>query len=127
MNKTSVREEVDRVKQEFEQLSLAGKVTPEVKVLMNSMLLVVELILSVFLEKQTRKNSKNSSLPSSQTDRDETAKPTSTGKGKGKKVSGEISTPVLTKLSPLPKLKPVMSAAHLWIKLLARGSNGGQR
>ncbi|WP_320039912.1 IS66 family transposase [uncultured Desulfobacter sp.] len=91
MNKTSVREEVDRVKQEFEQLSLAGKVTPEVKVLMNSMLLVVELILSVFLEKQTRKNSKNSSLPSSQTDRDETAKPTSTGKGKGKKVSGEIS------------------------------------
>jgi transposase len=91
VNKTSVREEVDRVKQEFEQLCSAGKVTPEVKVVMNSLLLVVELILSIFLEKKTRKNSKNSSLPPSQTEPDETATGDSGGKGKGKNVSGEIS------------------------------------
>ena len=75
MNKTSVREEVERVRQEFEQLCSAGKVSPEIQALMKSMLLVVELILAVFLEKKTRKNSKNSSLPSSQTPKDETAKP----------------------------------------------------
>ncbi|MBM9521214.1 hypothetical protein JWG39_15445 [Desulforhopalus vacuolatus] len=57
MNKISVREEVARVKQEFEQLCSAGKVTPEVKIVMNSLLVVVELILSIFLEKKTRKNS----------------------------------------------------------------------
>lgn len=91
MNKTRVREEVDRVKQEFEQLCLADKVTPEIRALMNSMLLIVELILAVFLEKKTRKNSKNSSLPSSQTKKDETAKPNPKSKGKGKKVSGGIS------------------------------------
>ena len=52
MNKTKVREEVERVKQEFEQLCLADKVAPEMRALMNSMLLIVELILSVFLEKK---------------------------------------------------------------------------
>lgn len=91
MNKTSVREEVDRLKQEFDQLCSSGKVSSEVRVVMSSLLVVVELILSVFLEKTTRKNSKNSSLPSSQTDKDETATPSSASKGKGKTVSGEVS------------------------------------
>jgi transposase len=91
MNKTRVREEVERVKKEFELLSTEGKVTPEVQVLMNSLLLVVDLILSIFLEKTTRKNNKNSSLPSSQTTKDETSKGTCTTNGKGKNVSGEVS------------------------------------
>jgi transposase len=89
MNKTSVREEIERLKQEFEQLCSAGKVSPETRVVMNSLLVVVELILSVFLEKKTRKNSQNSSLPSSQTPKDETA--TSTSNGKGRDVSGMVS------------------------------------
>lgn len=63
INKTSVREEVERLKQEFEQLCSDGKVSAETRVVMNSLLIVVELILSIFLEKETRKNSKNSSLP----------------------------------------------------------------
>ncbi len=91
IDKTSIREEVDRLKQEFEQLCSAGKVSSEIQAIMRSMLLVVELILAVFLEKKTRKNSKNSSLPSSQTPKDETAKPNPRSKGKGKKVGGEIS------------------------------------
>ena len=91
MNKTSVRKEVDRLKQEFEQLCSDGKVSSETRAVMNSLLIVVELILSIFLEKKTRKNSRNSSLPSSQTDKDETATPHSAGKGKGRKVDGEIS------------------------------------
>jgi len=55
------------------------------------MLLIVELILAVFLEKRTRKNNKNSSLPSSQTEKDEIAKSNPKTKGRGKKVSGGIS------------------------------------
>jgi len=70
LDKTSVREEVARLKADFEQLSRQGKVTPETGALFKSLLLIVELILSIFLERQT---SKNSSLPPSQTDKDETS------------------------------------------------------
>ncbi len=90
MNKASIREEVERLKCEFEQLCSAGKVSSETRVVMNSLLVVVALILAVFLEKKTRKNSKNSSIPPSQTPKDETAKVNSSN-GKGCKVSGEIS------------------------------------
>ena len=91
VDKTSVREEVERVKTDFDQLCLEGKVAPEVRVLMNSLLVIMNLILSIFLEKTTRKNSKNSSLPSSQTSKDETSISSSNKKGKGKKVNGEVS------------------------------------
>ncbi|PID73372.1 MAG: hypothetical protein CSB33_03800 [Desulfobacterales bacterium] len=52
---------------EFELLRKKGALTPAVQGLLNSLLLIVDLILSIFMEKKTRKNSKNSSLPSSQT------------------------------------------------------------
>jgi len=91
IDKTSIRQEVDRVKQEFEQLCSDGKASSEIRVVMNSLLVVVELILAIFLEKKTRKNSKNSSLPPSQTQKDETAISNSANKGKGKKVYGEVS------------------------------------
>ncbi len=91
VDKTSVRAEIDRLKLEFEQLCSDGKVSAEIKVVMDSLLVVVDLILSIFLERKTRKNSKNSSLPPSQTGKDDTAKPQSQGNGKGKRVSGEIS------------------------------------
>ena len=90
VNKTSIREEVDRLKQDFEKLCSEGKASPEIQAVMNSMLLIVELILAVFLEKKTRKGNKNSSLPSSQTPKDETAKSDPKSNGKGKKVSGEL-------------------------------------
>ncbi len=64
VDKTSVREEVGRLKREFEQLCSDGNVSSEIKVVMNSLLVVVELILSVFLEKKTCKNNNNCSLPS---------------------------------------------------------------
>ncbi len=90
-DKTSIRQEVDRLKREFEQLCSHGKVSPEIQVVMNSLLTVVELILAVFLEKKTRKTPRNSSIPSSQTDKDETARQQAPGKGKGKKVGGAVS------------------------------------
>jgi len=90
IDKTSVREEVNRLKNEFEQLCSEGKVTSEIRILMHSLLVVVELILSVFLEKRTFKNSKNSSLPPSQTSKDETSLLKTESKGKGRKVSGTV-------------------------------------
>ncbi len=74
VDKTSIREEINRLKKQFDQLCSDGKVSPEIQVVMNSLLVVVDLILVIFLEKKTRKNNKNSSIPSSQTDKDETAK-----------------------------------------------------
>lgn len=90
IDKTSVRDEVNRLKSEFEQLCSEGKVSSEIRVLMSSLLVVVDLILSIFLEKKTRKNSKNSSIPSSQTSTDETSLSKSISNGKGKKVSGKV-------------------------------------
>jgi len=84
LDKTSVRNEVGRLRTDFERLCTEGKITSETKVLMNSMFIIVELILSIFLEKTTKKDSKNSSKPSSQTEKDDSslARPGSNGKGK---------------------------------------------
>jgi transposase-like protein len=90
IDKTSVREEIDRLKNEFEQLCTDGKVSSEIRVLMSSLLVIVELILSIFLEKKTLKNSKNSSIPPSQTSKDETSLTHSGSKGKGRNVSGTV-------------------------------------
>ncbi len=51
---------------------------------------IVDLIMHYAFDKlrKTRKNSKNSSLPSSQTPKYENAKPNPKSKGKGKKVGG---------------------------------------
>jgi len=88
VDKTSVRQEVNRLKIEFEQLCSDGKASSEIRVVMNSLLVIVELILSIFLEKKTRKTSKNSSLPSSQTEKDETSKPNTNSRGN--KLTGEV-------------------------------------
>ena len=46
--------------------------------------MIIELILAIFLERSTHKNSKNSSKPSSQTDKDESALGHAGSNGKGK-------------------------------------------
>ena len=84
VDKTSVRDEIARLKTEFSQLCSEGKVTKECEILMKSMFMVNELILSIFLEKNTKKTSKNSSKPSSQTDKDESAVNHQGSNGKGK-------------------------------------------
>ena len=85
LDKTSVRTEVSRLKTDFEQLCTDGKITSESKTLMLNMFLIVELILSIFLEKATKKDNKNSSIPSSQTGKDESALGQQGSNGKGKK------------------------------------------
>ncbi|PIE57620.1 MAG: hypothetical protein CSA33_07170 [Desulfobulbus propionicus] len=55
IDKTSVREQVEQLKQQVERLCATGKVNEETQAVMNSLLLIVELILLNFLEKKNRK------------------------------------------------------------------------
>jgi len=105
MDKTSVRNEIERLKQQFEHLNSAGKVSPEVQVVMSSLLVVVELILSIFLEKKTRKTSKNSGIPPSQTEKDETAAPQHNRKGKKRKLNGEVSNTRINETVTIAKVE----------------------
>ena len=84
VNKASLRAEFDALKDEFERLSAQGKVGAEIRALVQALLMLFELLMAVFLEKVTPKNSSNSSIPPSQSDKDETTPPQSGAKGKGK-------------------------------------------
>jgi hypothetical protein len=97
LDKTTVRNEVSRLKDDFEQLCTDGKITSESKVLMNSMFMIIELILSIFLERSTKKDNKNSSKPSSQTEKDESALGHQGSKGKGKNENSGIANNTRTK------------------------------
>ncbi len=93
INKKSVRGEVDKLKSEFANLREAGKVTDEVIALINSMLMVMDLILSIFLERTTKKNNKNSSIPPSQTGKDDSGLGSN---GKGKPENNSVANNVRT-------------------------------
>ena len=84
VNKKSLREEFDRLKGEFQRLSSDGKMTAESRALFNALLVLFEVVLAVFMEKLTRKDSTNSSKPPSQTQKDETATTQTGSKSKGK-------------------------------------------
>lgn len=86
----SIREELLRIKEEFASQIKANKVSPESSMLIKSLIILLELVFSIFLEKTTKKTSLNSNKPSSQTGKDNTfIKKGSHGKGKSE---DEIST-----------------------------------
>lgn len=124
IDKISVREEVDRLKKEFEQLCADGKVSAEIQVVVSSLLVIVELILSIFLEKNTRKTSRNSSVPSSQTDKDETSRPAPGMKGRGKQVRGEVSN---TRIKETVTISKVMTCDVCGIPLDKTACSGLER
>src|SRR5690606_39111959 len=72
---------------------------------MNSLFMIVELILAIFLERSTKKDSGNSSKPSSQTLKDESAlsHPGSNGKGKSenKDQAGNMRVNEIVTISPV--------------------------
>jgi transposase len=84
IDKQSVREEFERIKTEFSKLVSANKVPKETELLFNNMFMLFNLLIAIFLEKITTKNSKNSSKPSSQTDKDESSKNNQGSNSKGK-------------------------------------------
>lgn len=84
----SIREELTRIKDEFAAQTKANKVTPESSMLIKSLIMLLELVFSIFLEKTTRKTNRNSNKPSSQTSQDNTSinKKGSHGKGKSEDI-----------------------------------------
>ncbi len=72
LNKQSVREEFDKVKASFNEQVKSGKVPSETATLVSTLIMLFEIILSIFMEKSTKKTSANSSIPPSQTTIDET-------------------------------------------------------
>jgi len=90
-NRESVREEAQRIKLEFDRLSSSKKMNSETQMLFQSMLLLLNLLISIFLEKATKKTSKNSSKPPSQTEKDESALSHIGTNGKGKEESNAVA------------------------------------
>ena len=83
LNKQSLREEFDALKGRFVRLSGEGKMPAQTRVLFEALLALFELLMAVFMEKNTTKDSTNSSKPSSQTPNDETASTRAGAKSKG--------------------------------------------
>ena len=84
VNKQSLREEFDALKAQFERLSAAGKMAEESRALFQAMLMLFEVLMAVFMEKRTAKDNSNSSLPSSQTTKEDNTATQPGAKGKGK-------------------------------------------
>lgn len=92
IDKDSVRQQVDSIQQEFQMLCASGKVSQETKAVMQSLLMIVQLFMTIFMEKNTKKTSRNSSVPSSQISKDETSTSASTGLNKKRQaIDGSFS------------------------------------
>ena len=110
VNQASLRDECSRLKGEFGALSSAGKVPAETAVLMNAVFMLLEMMVAIFLEKTTRKTSRNSSLPPSQTDKDDSATtPGSKPKGSGgqRQRFGNTRTIETTTIVDVHSLRPL--------------------
>ena len=85
VNRASLRSEFDALKARFESLRESGGMGPEAQALVEALLMLFQLLMAVFMEKQTPKDSGNSGLPSSKAEPDETARQRPGAKGKGPK------------------------------------------
>ena len=103
VNKQSLREEFDTLKAEFERLSAAGKMAVESRALFQALLMLFEVLMAVFMEKRTAKDNRNSSLPSSQTAKDDTAvtRPGAKGKSPNDALSGNTRTKESVRVAPV--------------------------
>ena len=85
VNRQSLREEFERLKTEFKQLSAKGGMSAEIHALIKALLMLFEVLIAIFMEKATVKGNRNSSLPPSQTSKDETTAGRAGGMRKGQK------------------------------------------
>jgi transposase len=84
VNKESLREQFGALKERFRRRCTDGKVTAESRALFEALLMLLQVLMAVFMEKNTPKNSSNSSKPASRSPKDDTAltRPGTHGKGK---------------------------------------------
>ena len=74
VNSASLRDEFDGYKADIDSLRKEGKISKEADVVFSGMCRLLGILIAIFLEKTTKKTSTNSSIPPSQTDKDETKK-----------------------------------------------------
>ena len=74
VNTASLRAQLDDCRAQFDAIKRTGKAGADTLALINALFLLLDILVAVFLEKTTRKTSANSSIPPSQTDKDETAR-----------------------------------------------------
>ena len=91
VNGTSVREEFAAAKARIATLRRAGKVSEEVDAVLSVMFTMMDLLITVLLEKKTPKTSGNSGIPPSQAGQDETARRAGSGDG-GKRAKPKLQT-----------------------------------
>lgn len=85
LDKKSVREELDKIKENFQEKLKSGKISQEAASIIDALFLLFGVVLAVMLERTTKKNAKNSSKPPSQTEKDESSLSTTKSNGKGRK------------------------------------------
>lgn len=71
VNKASLREEFATLKERFEQHCSEGQVSAELRALFEALPMLFELLMAVFMEKNTTKTCRSSGLPPSHTGQDE--------------------------------------------------------
>ena len=103
VNKQSLRDEIDRLQEEFNSLSSKEKLSPAAKALFAGLMTIVKIMLAIFLEKTTKKNSRNSSIPPSQTKKDNSSTDTKTNSnGKSEKTTRAANTRTIETTEIIP-------------------------
>ncbi|MBX9587625.1 MAG: IS66 family transposase [Gammaproteobacteria bacterium] len=109
LDKQSVRAEFDKIKASFQEQVAAGKVSTEVATLVNTLMMLFNIILSIFMEKSTKKTSANSGIPPSQTSPDDTSLTTKSKKDEEKDKQKTITVVGNTRKVETVTLLPVLS------------------
>jgi hypothetical protein len=125
VNQSSLREDFATLKERFERLCAEGQVTAEIHALVQALLMLLELLMAVFMEKHTPKSSSNSSLPPSQTSKDEhsTSQPATRAKGRGQTHSRARNTRTIETVT----IAPVDRCAHCGTDLSNTPCQGHER
>ena len=71
INPASLRAQLDDCRARFDAIKQKGEASADTFALINALFMLVDTVVAVFLEKTTRKTSRNSSLPSSRDGTDE--------------------------------------------------------
>lgn len=110
LDKQSVRDQFDNIKADFQKLISKGKVGVEVAALFNALILLFDIVLSIFLERKTTKTAANSSIPPSQTDKEETTPSQKKTNGKGQ--TETVTKTANTRTVETTTVSPVTQCEH---------------
>lgn len=108
IDKQSVRAEFDKIKASFDEQVKAGKVSSEVATLFNTLMMLFNLILAVFMEKRTKKTSNNSSMPPSQTTPDNSSTTNKNKPNSGKDSKANVTVAGNTRTVETVSLVPAL-------------------